>query len=115
MKLAPIAIGLLATVSLASPASARGGPLHLYQPASTTEHIDGPSAGTSPHRVHHRDLAHDQSVCKRMVVAAAEGVRAGENFEGRTRWAWRKAPDRARLCAMMVPLPLPSVARGLFS
>src|SRR5262249_20109103 len=41
MKLAPIAIGLLATVSLASPASARGGPLHLSDPAWNPEHIRG--------------------------------------------------------------------------
>ena len=38
MKLAPIAIGLLATASLASPAFARG-TLHLLAPAWNPEHI----------------------------------------------------------------------------
>src|SRR5262249_647933 len=38
MKLAPIAIGLLATASLASPAFARGA-LHLLDPAWNPEHI----------------------------------------------------------------------------
>ena len=38
MKLAPIAIGLLATASLASPAFARG-TLHLLDPAWNPEHI----------------------------------------------------------------------------
>ena len=40
MKLAPIAIGLLATASLASPAFARGG-LHLLDPAWNPQHISG--------------------------------------------------------------------------
>ena len=39
MKLAPIALGLLATVSLASPAFARGGPPHLLDPAWNPQHI----------------------------------------------------------------------------
>ena len=41
MKLAPIALGLLATVSLASPALARGGPLHALDPALNPQHISG--------------------------------------------------------------------------
>jgi hypothetical protein len=40
MKLAPIAIGLLATASLALPAFARGG-LHLLDPAWNPQHISG--------------------------------------------------------------------------
>jgi hypothetical protein len=40
MKLAPIALGLLATASLASPAFARGG-LHLLDPAWNPQHITG--------------------------------------------------------------------------
>ena len=40
MKLAPIAIGLLATASLALPAFARGG-LHLLDPALNPQHIRG--------------------------------------------------------------------------
>jgi hypothetical protein len=41
MKLAPMTLGLLATVSLASPAFARGGPLHLLDPALNPQHISG--------------------------------------------------------------------------
>jgi hypothetical protein len=40
MKLAPIALGLLATVSLASPAFARGGGLHS-EDRWNSQHIDG--------------------------------------------------------------------------
>ena len=40
MKVAPIALGLLVTVSLASPAFARGG-LHLLDPAWNPQHING--------------------------------------------------------------------------
>jgi hypothetical protein len=40
MKFAPIAMGLLATASLASPAFARG-TLHLLDPAWNPEHIRG--------------------------------------------------------------------------
>jgi hypothetical protein len=40
MKLAPIAIGLLATASLALPAFARGG-VHLLDPAWNPQHISG--------------------------------------------------------------------------
>ena len=39
MKLASIAIGLLATASLPSSVSARGGPLHLSDPTWNPEHI----------------------------------------------------------------------------
>src|SRR5262245_2380521 len=41
MKLAPIAIGLLSTATLASSAFARGGPLHVFDPAWNPEHIRG--------------------------------------------------------------------------
>jgi hypothetical protein len=41
MKLAPIAIGLLATASVASPAFARGGSPHLLDPALNPQHITG--------------------------------------------------------------------------
>ena len=41
MKFAPIAVGLLATASLASPAFARGGVLHLLDAARNPEHIRG--------------------------------------------------------------------------
>ena len=40
MKVAPIALGLLVTASLASPAFARGG-LHLLDPAWNPQHING--------------------------------------------------------------------------
>jgi len=40
MKVAPIAIGLLATATLALPASARGG-VHLLDPAWNPQHISG--------------------------------------------------------------------------
>ena len=49
MKLAPIALGLLATASLASPAFARGGVLHLLDAARNPEHIRGLPAGALAH------------------------------------------------------------------
>ena len=49
MKLAPIAVGLLATASLASPAFARGGVLHLLDAARNPEHIRGLPAGALAH------------------------------------------------------------------
>jgi hypothetical protein len=52
MKLALIAIGLFAAASLASPASARGGPLHLSDPAWNPEHVRGLPAEVR------NDLAH---------------------------------------------------------
>ena len=44
MKVAPIALGLLVTGSLASPAFARGG-LHLLDPAWNPQHINALPAG----------------------------------------------------------------------
>jgi hypothetical protein len=41
MKLAPIAIALLATASLTLPTFARGGPPHLLDPALNPQHISG--------------------------------------------------------------------------
>jgi hypothetical protein len=84
MKLAPIALGLLATASLASPAFARGGPLHLLDPAWNPQHITSLPAEVRNALAHmcgdaqagHQFASYSQSL--RILVLHFEHFRCGD-------------------------------------
>ena len=73
MKLAPIAIGLLATASLASPAFARGGVLHLLHAARNPEHLRGFPAEVRNALAHNHSARCTQASCLHQVYTSTGG------------------------------------------
>ena len=73
MKLAPIAVGLLATASLASPAFARGGVLHLLDAARNPEHIRGLPAEVGSALAHNHGARCTQAGCLHQVYTSTGG------------------------------------------
>ena len=73
MKLAPIAVGLLATASLASPAFARGGLLHLLHAARNPEHLRGLPAEVRNGLAHNHSARCTQGRCLHQVYTSTGG------------------------------------------
>ena len=73
MKLAPIAVGLLATASLASSAFARGGVLHRLDAAKNPEHIRGQPAEVRNALAHNHGARCTQAGCLHQVYTSTGG------------------------------------------
>ena len=73
MKLAPIALGLLATASLASPAFARGSVLYLLDAARNPEHIRGLPAEVRNALAHSHGARCTQPGCLHQVYTSTGG------------------------------------------
>ena len=73
MKLAPIAVGLLATASLASSAFARGGVLHLVDAARNPEHLRGLPAEVRNALTHNHSARCTQPGCLHQVYTSTDG------------------------------------------
>jgi len=73
MKLAPIALGLLVTASLASPAFARGGVLHLLEAARNPEHIRGLPVEVRNVFAHNHGARCTQAGCLHQVYTSTGG------------------------------------------
>ena len=73
MKLAPIALGLLVTASLASPAFAGGGVLHLLHAARNPEHIRELPAEVRNALAHNHGARCTQAGCLHQVYTSTGG------------------------------------------